>query len=76
MYNLASVLVVAFYAVSAAAGPVPQDAELTASTTDESLAAVAGGALPIVTLPYGKYKASSYDSVNDVCTSPVLSLRR
>lgn len=73
MYNLASTLVVVLYAVSATAGPVSQDAELAAPKTDESLVAAAGGDLPVVTLPYGKYKASSYDSINDVRISPALS---
>ena len=54
---------------TALAGPVIQEAE-TISTDAIGVTFDIPGDLPILTLPYAKYRANSYDKENDVQIIP------
>jgi hypothetical protein len=68
MVALASLLSAALYAVSAFAAPNPQTASSQTLTSDLQFSSTPGF-LPLLTLPYGIWRAASYDSINDVCLS-------
>jgi hypothetical protein len=59
MLHLASIGVIAIHVLSAVASPNSQTLGVEFGSTPNSL--------PILTLPYGRWRAASYDSVNDVC---------
>jgi hypothetical protein len=70
MLGLASALCSVLYAASALAAPSPllddtTGLEFTSST----------GSLPLLKLPYGTWRATSYDSVNDVVSLISLLVR-
>jgi hypothetical protein len=58
MLFLSSLVLIALHAISAGATPNPQTLGVEFASTSNSL--------PILTLPYGRWRAASYDSVNDV----------
>lgn len=61
MLASASFMVASIYTFSAVASPNPQTLGVQFASTPSSL--------PTLTLPYGTWRAASYDSVNDVCFS-------
>src|SRR5450756_1345176 len=64
MLHLTSICLIALHALSAVASPHPQT--LDSQTLGVEFASTPNS-LPILTLPYGRWRAASYDSVSDVC---------
>jgi hypothetical protein len=60
MVALASILSAALYIVVAVAVPGPQNLGIQVTSTPSNH-------LPTLTLPYGTWRAASYDHINDVC---------